>query len=169
MSLAITEGHRDLGRVVRDFAGKSELIRRARAAFTTSPAELDSAFSAMTDLGWTGLHLPADHGGSGSGLAELAVVLDELGAAVAPGPFLASVIGSAIISALGGDELRQSLLPGAAAGTSVIAYGMGSAVRAWLGEDGHFKRPAPTRRATRAGTWPADAWHEWRAGPGPTT
>jgi alkylation response protein AidB-like acyl-CoA dehydrogenase len=124
MSLAITEEHRDLGRVVRDFAGKNELIRRARAAFRTSPAELDSAFSAMTDLGWTGLHLPADHGGSGSGLAELAVVLDELGAAVAPGPFPASVIGSAIISALGPDELRTSLLPAAAVGTSVIAYGI---------------------------------------------
>jgi alkylation response protein AidB-like acyl-CoA dehydrogenase len=128
MSLAITEEHRDLGRVVRDFAGKNELTRRARAAFTTSPAELDSGFSAMADLGWTGLHLPAEVGGSGFGLAELAVVLDELGAAVAPGPFLASVIGSAIISALGPGELRQLLLPGAAAGTSVIAYGSADAL-----------------------------------------
>jgi alkylation response protein AidB-like acyl-CoA dehydrogenase len=129
MSLAITEEHRELGRVVRDFAAKNELLSRARAAFTTSPGELgsvakDTAFAAMAGLGWTGLHLPAEAGGSGAGLAELAVVLDELGAAVAPGPFLPGVIGSAVISALGTDELRQELLPGAAAGTSVIAYGI---------------------------------------------
>ncbi len=39
MALAITEEHRELGRVVRDFAGKNELLARARAAFTTPPGE----------------------------------------------------------------------------------------------------------------------------------
>ena len=121
MSLAITEDHRELGRVVRDFAGKNELLNRARAAFTSPPAELDSAFPAMAGLGWCGLHLPAELGGSGFGLAELAIVLDELGAAVALGPLLAGVIGSAVLSAVGTDELRQSLLPGAAAGSSAVA------------------------------------------------
>jgi alkylation response protein AidB-like acyl-CoA dehydrogenase len=130
LSLAITEEHRELGRVVRDFADKNELLTRARAAFTTPPGELDgaakdTAFSAMAGVGWCGLHLPADLGGSGFGLAELAVVLDELGAAVVPGPIFPGVIGSAVVNALGTDELRRSLLPGTAAGTSVIAYGAG--------------------------------------------
>ena len=155
MSLAITEEHRDLGRVVRDFAGKNELTRRARAAFTTSPAELDSGLRALADLGWTGLHLPAEVGGSGFGLAELAVVLDELGAAVAPGPFLASVIGSAIISALGPGELRQSLLPGAAAGTSVIAYGSADGLAVAAGPD------APAGLATVTGTVPRVLGGAW--------
>ncbi|HUN37043.1 MAG TPA: acyl-CoA dehydrogenase [Trebonia sp.] len=128
MSLAITEEHRELGRVVRDFAAKSELLRRARAALgdpnaATPAAEPASWPGATADLGWTGLHLPAEAGGSGFGLAELTVVLDELGAAVAPGPFLAAVIGSAVINATGDDALKRELLPGAAAGRSIIAYG----------------------------------------------
>ena len=150
MSLAITQEHRELGRVVRDFATKNELTRRARAGFTTSPFDLDCAFSVMADLGWTGLHLPASVGGSGFGLAELAVVLDELGAAVAPGPFLPSVIGSAIISALGPDELRRSLLPGAAGGTSVVCYGMAGdlTVHGW-GAAGSTQAGRPAREPTR--------------------
>jgi alkylation response protein AidB-like acyl-CoA dehydrogenase len=175
MSLAITEEHRDLGRIVRDFAAKNDLTRRGRAAFeqaaaATSGARRDSAgpdgagadvvgtdgigqgalgldgsLGAMASLGWTGLHLPAEVGGSGFGLAELVVVLDELGAAVAPGPFLAGVIGSAIINATGDDELREQLLPGAAAGTSVIAYGIADEL------DVHGWGAAGTRMAGAAG------------------
>jgi hypothetical protein len=141
MSLAITQEHRELGRVVRDFAGKNELVRQARAALGKAPAgtpaaEPDSWLGAMADVGWTGLHLPAEVGGSGFGLAELAVVLDELGAAVAPGPFLPAVIGSAIINAVGGEALRQELLPGAAAGTIVIAYGVADGLTVTAGTPG---------------------------------
>ena len=50
----------------------------------------------MADLGWLGLHLPEAHGGSGFGLAELVVVVEALGAAIAPGPFLPTVWASAV-------------------------------------------------------------------------
>ena len=123
MPLAINEDQRELAGVVRDFALKHRLLAQARAALTAPAAEADSAWPAMAELGWCGLHLPANLGGSGFGLAELAVVLDELGAVVAPGPFLAAAIGSAVIAATGGDDLRRELLPAAAAGASVIAFG----------------------------------------------
>jgi len=123
MSLAITEDHRELAKVVRDIAAKYQLLAQARAALSAPAAGLDSAWPVMAELGWCGLHLPTDLGGSGFGLAELAVVLDELGAAVAPGPFLAASIGSAVIAATAGDDLRRELLPAAAAGGAVIAYG----------------------------------------------
>ena len=42
----------------------------------------------LRDLGWLGLHVPEEHGGSGFGLPELVVVVEELGRAVAPGPFV---------------------------------------------------------------------------------
>jgi len=157
MSLAIAEEHRELGRVVRDFASKNDLTRRARAAFTTSPSGRDSALTAMAGLGWPGLHLPAEAGGSGFGLAELAVVLDELGAAVAPGAFLAAVIGSAIVAAAGDDKLRQELLPGAAAGTSVLAYGVADGLTVITGTP-IAGEPA---RATVAGTVPRVLGGAW--------
>ena len=64
----------------------------------------------MADLGWLGLHLPEAHGGSGFGLAELVLVVEALGAAVAPGPFLPTVWASAVIA-----RLRQRRAAGRAA------------------------------------------------------
>jgi alkylation response protein AidB-like acyl-CoA dehydrogenase len=45
----------------------------------------------MVDLGWPALTVPEECGGLGLGFVELAVVAEELGRAVAPGPFLATV------------------------------------------------------------------------------
>ena len=66
----------------------------------------------MAELGWLGIHLPEEHGGAGAGLSELVVVLDELGRQVAPGPFLPTVLASAVIAQCGNDEQRACYLPG---------------------------------------------------------
>jgi hypothetical protein len=161
MSLAITEDHRELAKVVRDIAAKYQLTAQARAALSAPAAELDSAWPVMAKLGWCGLHLPADLGGSGFGLPELAIVLDELGAAVAPGPFLAASIGSAVIAATGSDDLRRTLLPAAATGTSVIAYGTANGLDIAGGvATGRVERVLGgawadrRRRTTCCGSWP---------------
>src|SRR3954470_23455916 len=45
----------------------------------------------MVELGWPALTVPEADGGLGLGAVELAVVVEELGRAVAPGPFLATL------------------------------------------------------------------------------
>src|SRR2546430_17670671 len=45
----------------------------------------------MVGLGWPALTVPEECGGLGLGFIELAVVAEERGRAVAPGPFLATV------------------------------------------------------------------------------
>ena len=62
----------------------------------------------LVELGWLGLHVPEAHGGSGYGLEELVVVVEELGRAVAPGPFVPTVIASAVLAAVGGDGRRRA-------------------------------------------------------------
>ena len=79
----------------------------------------------MADLGWLGIHLPEEYGGSGAGLLELVVVLDELGRQVAPGPFLPTVLASAVIDQCGTPEQKQRLLPGLADGSTTAALGLG--------------------------------------------
>lgn len=75
----------------------------------------------LAALGWLGLHVDEAHGGQGYGLVELAVVLEELGRACAPGPFLPTVAASAVIQALGGDEQRAAWLPGLVDGSTTGA------------------------------------------------
>ena len=70
-------------------------------------------------LGWLGLHVPEEHGGSGYGLEELVVVVEELGRAVAPGPVRAD--GDRQRRARRGRPTtppRRSYLPGLADGST---------------------------------------------------
>ena len=46
----------------------------------------------MAKLGWLGLHIDEADGGQGFGLAELAVVVEELGRVGAPGPFVPTAL-----------------------------------------------------------------------------
>ena len=94
----------------------------------------------MASRGWMGLAIPERYGGYGGSLTDLAVLLEEFGRALAPGPFFDSavVVGLTILDAAD-DEQRAALLPRIADG-SLIAVG------ALLEEDG---RCDPTSLATR--------------------
>ena len=125
MSIAITEDHQALAGTVSDFL-KTKGARAAARALLEAPAETLPAFwSDVADLGWLGLHLPEANGGSGYGLEELVVVVEEFGRAVAPGPLVPSVVVSALISFSGTEVLKSTLLPGFADGTKTGGVGLG--------------------------------------------
>ncbi|MGX7680189.1 acyl-CoA dehydrogenase [Jatrophihabitans sp. DSM 45814] len=136
MALAITEDHQALADVVREFAADHELRSQSRellnetapdpksSGHSASSSAVPGAWKQMADLGWLGLHLPEEYGGAGYGLSELAVVLDELGYAAAPGPLLPTVVAAAVISERGDDALRARVLPGLADGSTVAAFGI---------------------------------------------
>ncbi|MCP9955512.1 acyl-CoA dehydrogenase family protein [Actinomadura madurae] len=70
------------------------------------------------DLGVTGLIVPERHGGAGAGAAELTVVLEEMGAALLPAPFLSSsVLAASLLLQLDGTDL----LAGIASGETIVA------------------------------------------------
>ncbi len=128
MSIAITDDHRALARTASDFLGKNGARGAARALLEAQAEPLPDFWAEMGRLGWLGLHLPDKYGGSGFGLPELVIVVEELGRAVAPGPFVPTVIASAVISALGSPDLQERLLPGLAGGSLVGAVGLGGDV-----------------------------------------
>src|SRR5580704_12871758 len=98
MSIAITEDHRSLGQTASDFLTKHDARRSARALLDARTETLPLFWEDLASLGWLGLHLPEARGGSGFGLPEVVVVVEELGRSVAPGPFLPTVIASAVIN-----------------------------------------------------------------------
>ena len=71
----------------------------------------------MADLGWMGLIFPEQYGGSGLTMADLVLVLEEMGRVVMPGPFFATVILGGLALDLGGSEAqKQRYLPEICAG-----------------------------------------------------
>jgi len=128
MSIAIQEEHLELARVARSFLADHGARAANRAQLEAKQETLPPFWKPLIELGWTGLHLPESCGGAGFGLLELAVVVEELGYAVAPGPFLPTVWASAVIDACGGDALKREVLPGLASGEEIGAVGLGGSL-----------------------------------------
>ncbi|MGQ4382050.1 acyl-CoA dehydrogenase family protein [Streptomyces sp. SAS_270] len=86
----------------------------------------DALWSEAGKLGYLGVNLPEAYGGGGGGIAELSIVLEELGAAGCP--LLMLVVSPAIcgtvIARFGTDAQKQRWLPGLADGTRTMAFGI---------------------------------------------
>ncbi|MCC7076760.1 MAG: acyl-CoA dehydrogenase [Acidimicrobiia bacterium] len=124
MSIAIHEIHAELEAVARSFLEAHAARQAARAQLDASDETLPAFWEPLAELGWLGLHIPEEYGGSGGAIPELVVVLEELGRAVAPGPFLPTVMASAVIAERGSPAQAERFLPGLADGTVTAALGL---------------------------------------------
>jgi alkylation response protein AidB-like acyl-CoA dehydrogenase len=126
VTLGVTEDHRALHETARRWVEAREVGRAARATLDEPADALPPFWDELAELGWLGLHLGEEHGGQGYGLAELAVVLEELGRAVAPGPILPTVLAAAVVDRLAADDIQARLLPGLADGSTPAAVAFAS-------------------------------------------
>jgi alkylation response protein AidB-like acyl-CoA dehydrogenase len=79
-------------------------------------------WAAMVEQGWTGMAVPEDLGGLGLGWVELAVLLEQTGAHVAPAPFLQQAVALDVLVRAGGqDDLVRRLVAGEAIATVTAA------------------------------------------------
>lgn len=102
-------------------------------------------WKALADASLLGVAIPAEHGGSGFGLPEICLVLEEAGRHLAPLPLFATlVLGALPVAQFGTDEQKKTLLPGVASGASVLT--------AALIEPGANRVAAPRTTARRDGS-----------------
>lgn len=82
----------------------------------------DELWAKVVDLGWTGLLVPEEHGGAGTGLLETCIVVEQMGRIPFPGPFLSSsVLATLAARALGAADLLGGLADGSRRGTVALA------------------------------------------------
>jgi len=142
MSIAITDDHRALAETASNFLLKRDARRAARDLLEAAVEPMPAFWNDLVELGWLGLHVPESYGGSGYGLEELVIVVEEMSRSVAPGPFVPTVIASAVIAAVGDETLKARLLPGLADGSLTGGVGLGGAVV--VSGDGTVTGPAGT-------------------------
>jgi alkylation response protein AidB-like acyl-CoA dehydrogenase len=136
MSIAVTDDHRALAQTVSEFLGARGARGTARNLLDAKTEGLPDFWGELGKLGWLGLHLPEEYGGSGFGLPELVIVAEQFGRAVAPGPFVPTVIASAVIAAAAPPDLQARLLPGLASGSTIGAVALGGDVADGTGNAG---------------------------------
>src|SRR5690606_38366471 len=123
MAVAISEDHRELASMIRSFLRARQARAASRALLEAAEERPPEFWAEFADLGLIGLHLPEEYGGGGHGLPELVVVAEELGRAVAPGPFLPTMIASAVVPDCGTAAQRAAHLPGLAPRATPAALG----------------------------------------------
>jgi len=86
------------------------------------------------ELGWTSAFVPEIHGGgsvSGRPVQDLAIVAEEMGRLVAPGPFLPVNVVAAAIASDGSRDQQEQLLPGLAKGDLVATWAIAEGGAVW--------------------------------------
>lgn len=99
MSLAVDADQRALAESVAAFARKVAPLSQTREhlhRYAVGSPPLD-VWTALCQQGLHSMHLPAAYAGDECGLATLAVVVEELSAALFPGPYLSTVTASALV------------------------------------------------------------------------
>jgi alkylation response protein AidB-like acyl-CoA dehydrogenase len=98
------------------------LVSTARE-FLRKRAEDPGLWRHMAELGWPGLLVPPEYGGSGGSIVDVVLLVEELGRAGATGPFVTSaVVATSLLLASGhGTDQRKRLLASMATGERIVA------------------------------------------------
>jgi alkylation response protein AidB-like acyl-CoA dehydrogenase len=152
MILGVSAEQEELRASVRRFLADRAPLSRVRALMDGGETDWAVWEQAGTQLGLQGLAIPENYGGAGFSFAEQAVVLEEFGAALYGGPYLASAVLAATALLASPDEgARRGLLPDIASGQTVATLA--------FTEDGGSWDPAAIRlSAVKDGPGVNGAW-----------
>jgi len=109
---------RDTARKFLDAECDTKFVRRM---METEAAVTPAFWAQLAANGWLGICYPEENGGAGLGLVELVVLMEEVGRAVMPGPYPATVLlGGAAVAEAGSPAQRAAWLPRIAAGEAKL-------------------------------------------------
>ena len=114
MKLILTEEEQFLKDTAKNFAEERCPITHFRSLRDNNDPNLwdKEIWKEMSKLGWPGILIPEEYGGSNFGITGICVILEECAKTLTPSPLFATgVLGAFAISNFGNDEQKQSFLP----------------------------------------------------------
>lgn len=114
MKLVLTEEEQFLKDTAKNFADERSPITHFRALRDNNDPLLwdKDLWSEMTKLGWPGILIPEDYGGSNFGVTGISVILNECAKTLTPSPLFATgVIGAYSITNYGTEKQKEFYLP----------------------------------------------------------
>jgi alkylation response protein AidB-like acyl-CoA dehydrogenase len=125
MDFGLTAEQQQLKESARSFLAKECSTVRVRQIMASTDGTSRELHDGIAKLGWHGLLVPAEHGGAGLTMLDMALLLEECGHAGLPGPFLfSSVLAAWALSAGSSESLKlnwlKALGEGRAIGTVAI-------------------------------------------------
>jgi alkylation response protein AidB-like acyl-CoA dehydrogenase len=113
---------------VRGFLDAKLPIGRVREIMETETGFDEGFWHEAAQQGFQAMAIPEEYGGAGFSLFELGIVMEELGRALTPAPFLSSIVlGATAVLTAGSEQQRTELLSSIAAGERRVALAVGEA------------------------------------------
>jgi len=132
MDFDFTQEQVMLRNLSREFLGRESTPKIVRSLMEEEQGFSDATWQQMSEMGLHGLDIDADFGGQGLGTVELALVFDEMGRAVYPGPYFATtVLAAGAIAAGGQQEQMARYLPDIASGRTRGTLALIEGALAW--------------------------------------
>lgn len=125
MNFGFTEDQEALREATRKFLDNecpTTFVRKMMADETAHATEL---WKKIAQLGWLGIIVPEEFGGSGGSFLDLVVILEEAGKSLLPGPFFATaLLGTTAILGGGSADQKSALLPQIVEGDQVVTLAL---------------------------------------------
>ena len=133
MRFALNDEQQELKRAAAGFLGEHASSERVRAAMDSDARCDEDLWKRLgAEMGWPAVVIPEEYGGLGLGHVELAVLMEEMGAALVCAPFFSTVCLAAQCLLEAGDESqKQAHLPGIAAGETIATLALTEAGGGW--------------------------------------
>ncbi|MBV2235408.1 MAG: acyl-CoA/acyl-ACP dehydrogenase [Sterolibacterium sp.] len=145
MDLKFTEEQnmfRDMTRNLCADYSSVDVVRKMEDDPLGLPTEL---WAQMKETGLLGILVPEEFGGMGLNMIDCAVIFEEMGRTLTPGPFFSSsVMSTLVLSRAGSAEQKQAVLPQIASGDAIV-------VPAWLEPDNGYGAAGVQMRAKLEG------------------
>ncbi len=126
MDFKLTDEQRDFVSAIRDFCQRECGTQEQREQLTKDHTELHNAeiYKKMAELGWLGLTIPEEYGGSGGTMLDACLFMEETSRGMAPiGGYATTLIVAGATRRFGTDEQKRKVLGGISSG-SVEAIAM---------------------------------------------
>ena len=118
MDMGLSEIQQMLKNSAREFLAQESPLTLVRELENDPQGYTDDLWRQLASLGWTGIPFPEQYGGTGGSFLDLAVLIEEMGRALLPAPYFATVVlGGLTVLDAGSEEQKQYLLTGVCAGT----------------------------------------------------
>lgn len=132
MDFGLSEDQEQLKATVRDYFSRELPVSFARSLLEGGRGLPPEAWSGLCDLGWLGLAVPEDLGGTGLGLLELCLVLEEAGAVALPGAYTSTVsLALPLLLATADESQRRAFVPEVVEGRRLVAAAIAEARGLW--------------------------------------
>ena len=125
MDLGLSEIQQMLKNSAREFLAEECPLTLVRELEEEERGFSTELWRQTAGLGWPGVAFPEQYGGTGGDFMDLAALLEEMGRALLPGPFFATVVlGGLTVLDAGTDSQKQSILPGVCGGELLLTLAL---------------------------------------------